>query len=214
MQTIYSLSGLGADEKVFSNLKIEGYQLKVIDWIDPLKNETIEAYALRMIGFINEEKPILMGLSFGGIMSIEIAKQIPVKKIILISSIKTKHELPLWMRLVAKTRLHKLYSMKSYRITRPFQNFFLGATTISEKAMANAYRKNAQTGYVKWAVDKVLNWKNETIPQNLYHIHGNTDKMFPVKKAQPHAIIVKGQHLMVMNKAAEISSLINQYLAD
>jgi pimeloyl-ACP methyl ester carboxylesterase len=212
MKTIYCISGLGADEKAFSKLNIEGYQLKVIDWIDPVKNEPLVNYATRMLQFIDDQNPILMGLSFGGIMCIEIAKQIPVQKIILISTIKTKYELPLWMKLVAKTRLHKIYSMKSYKITQPFQNLFLGATSQDEKAMANNYRKNANTSYVKWAVNQILNWQNKEVPAPVFHIHGNADRMFPVKKVKADAIITNGKHLMIMTKANEVSKAINQFL--
>jgi esterase/lipase len=209
MKTIYCL---GADEKAFSKLQIEGYNLKVIDWIDPIKNETLQSYAGRMLHYIGEPNPILMGLSFGGIMSIEIAKQIPVQKVILISSIKTKYELPFWMKFLAKTRLHKIYSMKSYKITQPFQNLFLGASTKAEKDMANNYRKNSNTTYIKWAVNEILNWQNEFIPQNIFHVHGTADKMFLFQKINANAIITNGKHLMVMSKAEEVSEAINGYL--
>ena len=61
--------------------------------------------------------------------SIEIAKQQPVQKIILISSIKTRHELPGWMKIVAKTRVNKIYPMRGNKITEQLQNYFLGATS-------------------------------------------------------------------------------------
>lgn len=212
MKTIYCISGLGADEKAFSKLHIEGYQLKVINWIQPFKDEPLHNYATRMLAFIEEENPILMGLSFGGIMSIEIAKQISVQKIILISSVKTKNELPLWMKLVAKTKLHKIYSMRSYKITQPFQNLFLGAVSKEEKIMSNNYRKNANTFYIKWAVNEILNWQNEFVPTNIFHVHGNADKMFALKNIQANAIITNGKHLMIMSKAKEVSEAINEYL--
>jgi len=50
---------------------------------------------------ITEPDPVLIGLSFGGIMCTEIAKQIPVEKIIIISSIKHSGELPFWMKVTA-----------------------------------------------------------------------------------------------------------------
>ncbi len=212
MKTIYCISGLGADEKAFSKLQIEGYQLKVIDWIEPQKNETLQSYASRMLNYIDEPNPILIGLSFGGIMSIEIAKQMPVQKIILISSIKTKYELPFWMKFVAKTRLHKIYSMKSYKLTQPIQNLFLGAGTRDEKNMANNYRKNANITYVKWAVNEILNWQNIHIPSNTFHIHGTADKMFLFKKIKANAVITNGKHLMIMSRADEVNKAINSYL--
>ena len=101
MKTIYCISGLGADDRAFSKLEINNYSLKVIPWLEPHKKETIQHYAKRMRAGIDSDNPILMGLSFGGMVCIEIAKQIPVQKIIIISSIKSFLELPQWMKTIA-----------------------------------------------------------------------------------------------------------------
>lgn len=212
MKTIYCISGLGADERAFSALHIEGFTLKVLAWIHPGKKETLEHYAFRMRKQIKESNPLLMGLSFGGIVSIEIAKQQPVQKIILISSIKTRHELPGWMKIVAKTRVNKIYPMRGNKITEPLQNYFLGATSKEEKEMARAYRKNANPDYTNWAVNEVLNWKNEWQHPGLIHIHGSKDKIFPIKNIKADAVIKDGGHFMILNRADEISRLINSIL--
>ena len=213
MKTIYCISGLGATAKAFSKLHIEGYRLQVIEWLQPLAKETIEAYAARMRGCIREENPVLMGLSFGGMMCIEIAKQMPVQKIILVSSIKTKAELPFWMKTAAKLRLHKITPLKTNsRLTRPLQNYFLGAITAEDKDMAIQFRKNADVVYVRWAIDKVLNWNNGWQHPSTIHIHGDADKMFPVKRVNATAVVKNGGHFMIMNKAAAVSQLIRQFL--
>ncbi|MFN8252690.1 MAG: alpha/beta hydrolase [Ferruginibacter sp.] len=213
MKTIYCISGLGATARAFSKLHIEGYRLQVIEWLQPLTNESIEAYAARMSAQIKEERPVLMGLSFGGMMSIEIARQVPVEKVILISSIKSKYELPWWMRTVAKLKLHKLTPLKTNsRITRPVQNFFLGTVTAEDREVAVQFRCDADVRYVKWAIDKVLNWQNTWQPSTLVHIHGNADKMFPHKKLQVTHLIENGGHFMIMNKAGEVSAAIRQSL--
>lgn len=213
MTTIYCISGLGATAKAFSKLKIDGHRLQVIEWLQPLHNETIEAYAARMAAAIKEDNPILLGLSFGGMMCIEMAKHIPVKKIILVSSIKTKYELPFWMKAVAKTGLHKISPLKTNsRLTRPVQNFFLGTHTAEDKEVAIQFRRNADVVYVRWAIDKVLNWQNTLLPTGVIHIHGSADKMFPIKKVSATATIKNGGHFMIMNKAPEVSAAISSYL--
>src|ERR1044071_3731439 len=98
-RAIYCISGLGADEKIFAKLQLEGYELKHIPWLIPERTETIDAYARRMAASIKEDDPILIGVSFGGMIAIEIARQRPVQKLILISSIKCVAELPRWMRI-------------------------------------------------------------------------------------------------------------------
>ncbi len=212
MKTIYCISGLGADERAFSRLKINGYKLVNLPWLLPIVNETIEQYAKRMSEGITDENPVFMGLSFGGMMSIEIAKLLPVDKIILISSIKSASELPFWMKGAGRLRLNKLFSMQSYKILEPIQNRFLGITDAEEVEMVRKYRKNAPVVYTNWAINEVLNWNNNWQPPVLFHIHGDNDKMFPIKRVSPTHIVKGGGHFMIMNKAAEISSLINEII--
>jgi len=212
LKTIYCISGLGADAKAFSRLRISGYELKVIDWITPLPKESLAGYAARMREQVPEEKPLLMGLSFGGIMCQEIARQIPVERVILISSIKTAKELPGWMRTVAFFSLHKIFPLKSTALTAPLQNRFLGVTGEFDKRIAEAYRKAADPKYVRWAVDHIVNWKNlESIPQ-VTHIHGDKDRIFPIKNIQADEVVPGGGHFMIMNRADEVSERINKLL--
>src|SRR5688500_13870597 len=116
MRHIYCLSGFGADEKVFSKLTFPGYDIHYVKWNIPERNESLEAYAKRLIEQIRHTNPVLIGLSFGGMMCIEIARQVPVEKIILISSIKSFRERPFWMKLSGKLKLNKIFPMRSFRL--------------------------------------------------------------------------------------------------
>ena len=132
---------MGADERAFSNLKILNHTLVYLPWLQPLEKETIEDYAKRMCAGIKEQNPVLMGLSFGGMLCIEISKLIQVDKIIIISSVKSSKELPGWMKRSAKLGINKYFSMRSRKILEPIQNRFLGVSTPDEKAMIRNYRK-------------------------------------------------------------------------
>lgn len=212
MKTIYCISGLGADEKAFSKLRIKGFELKIIRWLLPQPGETLPHYAGRMRKDIKEENPILMGLSFGGMVCTEIAKQIPVKKIILISSIKSAKELPLWMKTVAALKLHKIIPLKSTKLTEPLQNSFLGVINEEDKAVAANYRRGVDPVYINWAVNQALNWKNNWLHPEIYQVHGDKDKIFPVKNIKSSYTIKNGGHFMIMNKADEVSNCINHIL--
>jgi pimeloyl-ACP methyl ester carboxylesterase len=215
MKTIYCISGLGADERAFSKLTIEGYRLHVIQWLKPFAKETIEQYAARMRETIADENPVLMGLSFGGMICAEIAKQITVEKIILISSVKSLHELPGWMGVVAKLRLNKMVPLKrTSKFSEQIQDFFLGISTPEEKAIVAVSRKKDNREYIYWAVNQVINWKNNWQHQAIFHIHGDKDKIFPVKKVNATYIIKNAGHFMIMNRADEVSGYINQIMND
>lgn len=213
MKTIYCISGLGADERAFSRLKVEGYDLICLPWLTPLQKETITAYATRMSKGINAENPILMGLSFGGMMSIEISKLIPVEKVILISSIKSNKELPRWMKLAGSLKLNRILPMRSSRLTEPIQNRFIGITLPEEIEMVRSYRRNAPQVYMDWAINEVLNWRNDIQPAPIYHVHGDADRIFPVNNLSPTYIIKDGGHFMIMNKAKEVNQALHKILS-
>ena len=212
MKHIYCISGLGADERVFSKFEFPNYQVHFIKWITPVKDEPIESYAKRLSTQIHHEDPVLIGLSFGGIMCIEIARLIKARLIIIISSIKSSDELPLWMQLSGKLKLNRLFPMRSFKLIEPLENYNLGVKTKAEKQMVNDYRKNIDTAYSNWAINAILNWKNKKAPENLYHIHGSKDRIFSLKKIKPDYTIRDGGHLMILNKSDEVNQCINTIL--
>ncbi|HXR83386.1 MAG TPA: alpha/beta hydrolase [Hanamia sp.] len=215
MKHIYCISGFGADERVFSKLDFGDNDVHFLQWKIPEKNETIASYAKRMQQEIQYENPILIGLSFGGMMAIEIAKLIPVEKIILISSIRDRYELPFFMRLTAALRLNKLIPLKPYRILEPIENYDLGVETEEEKQLLREYRKNINQDYTDFAINEIVNWKNEWSPKNVIHIHGDNDHIFPIKYIKnPQYIIHGGGHLLLMNNADEVNEILKNELSE
>jgi pimeloyl-ACP methyl ester carboxylesterase len=211
-EPIYCISGLGADEKIFANLHIKGYELKYIPWIRPHKKESLEGYAKRMSEYIKEDAAVLLGVSFGGMMGIEIAKQKPLRKLIIVSSIKSVNELPRWMKAAGTLKLDKIVPVSLHKYTEKIGNARLGVSTKEEKEMVRAYRKNADLVFVNWAIKQILNWKNNWQPDKLIHIHGDRDKIFPARKVNPTYIIKEATHMMIYNRAAEICELISNEL--
>ena len=92
---IYFVPGLAANKSIFEYVSLpqEHFELHFLEWIIPLSiQESIEDYAKRMCEPIAHENPILVGVSFGGIMVQEMSKLIKPKKVIIISSIKNRDE--------------------------------------------------------------------------------------------------------------------------
>lgn len=212
---LYCIPGFGVDDKIFGNLKLNA-NLHFINWLDPLPKETLKEYAIRMASSITEDEPVILGISFGGMIAQEIAKLRPVKKIILVSSVKSRTELPRHLRITGKLRLDKLFSVKKIPENEKafaIANKRLGAFTEDEQKMANTYRRSANLNYVNWSFDKILNWKNSECPEDTIHIHGNKDRVFSIRNIKPTHIIQNGTHMMVWNRADEISKIINEVLA-
>ena len=208
MQNIYCISGFGADERVFAKLDFGNHNVNFIPWLLPEKREKIGDYARRMSQKIHHDNPVLIGLSFGGMMCIEVAKFIRTQKVILISSIKSLHEVPLWMKLAGKTQLNKIFPLRSFRFFEPIQNYNLGIENDYELQLVREYRKNIGQQYTNWAANEILNWKNKWQPQNLFHIHGSKDHMFPIRNIKTKYVVKGGGHFMIMNRAEKVNEVL------
>jgi pimeloyl-ACP methyl ester carboxylesterase len=212
MKKIYCISGLGCDEKVFARVKLEGYQLVHLPWLMPKVNEPIHVYARRMSENVTEQNPILLGLSFGGMMSIEIAKLLPAQKVIIISSVKSYKEMPFWMRAAGKIKLNKIIPMRSYRVMEPLQNYTMGISSKEDKEIVNRYRQHVSQPLLTWSVNTILNWQNDWQPPNIVHIHGDSDKIFPIKNICQMLSIKDGGHFMIFNKAKQVALVLGEVL--
>lgn len=209
MNKIYIFSGLGVDKRVFDNIDFSGLNIAFVDWIDPLKNETFESYAKR-ISKDFESNSILIGLSFGGMLAVEVYKIIPVKKVILIASAKNKNELPKWFLLAGKLKLNRIVPSSLLKTTNFITNWLFGAATSAEKLLLKNIIKETDPTFLKWAINQIVNWKNLSVPQNCIHIHGTNDRILPAKYLKADYKIKNGGHFMTVNKAKEIEVIIKK----
>ncbi|MEG0917150.1 MAG: alpha/beta hydrolase [Myroides sp.] len=207
MRKIYIFSGLGVDKRVFDNIDFSGLNIAFVDWIDPLKNETFESYAKR-ISKDFESNSILIGLSFGGMLAVEVSKIIRVKKVILIASAKNKNELPKWFLLVGKLKLNRIVPSSLLKTTNFITNWLFGATTSTEKLLLKNIIKDTDLTFLKWAINQIVNWKNLSVAQNCIYIHGTNDRILPAKHLKIDYKIKNGGHFMTVNKANEIEKII------
>jgi hypothetical protein len=108
VKKIYLIGGLGVDERVFTTIHFKDYEKQVVKWIEPLPNEPLPEYCKRLLPQIDSPNPIIAGVSFGGVIANEISKLIPVKQVILISSIRSRSEMPWLFRLAGNLNIHKI----------------------------------------------------------------------------------------------------------
>ena len=103
-------------------------------------------------------------------------------------------------------------SMRSFKLIEPIEDYNLGVSSKEEKEMVHYYRKNIDPVYSNWAINVILNWENKTAPKNIYHIHGDIDRIFSIKKIKPDYTIHNGGHLMILNKSDEVNTCISSIL--
>lgn len=206
---VYFISGLGADRRVFKNIQLPSYcEAVYLDWIAPLKDETLAGYALRLAQNINTKEDFsLIGLSLGGMMAVEIAKKYSPLHTILISSIPSSTHLPIYYKAAGTLQLHKLIPITAIQKTRFLQRFFT-TKTLEEKQLLQEMVYNMDVDFIRWAINAILKWQNTNIPSSLIQIHGTHDEILPLRFTHPTHLINKAGHLMVMNQAAEINKIL------
>lgn len=213
-KTIYLIPGVGANDKVFQNLDLTGHDIVHLKWPKHKKNEHIETYVKKLLPQIKKDtKPVLLGMSFGGVVAIELAKLINPEKVIIISSIKTYHERPLKFLFLNSVKFHRLVPGKLVIKFRFWMNWLLGKLTMHDFELIEDMLRDADIEFNEWAVDQVIHWKNEVIPDNLVHIHGTRDRIFPDFYVKGAIWVKGGTHFMVVNRAKEISKVIKKELA-
>ncbi len=216
---IYQVSGLGANGKAFKNLKLnDNFEQINIPWLQPEVDETLKHYTERMVDKINPtEDFLLMGLSFGGIIVQEMNRLVNPKHTILLSTVKNKAEMPSLFKFAAKTNAHKLIPMSFLTSDKILSYIMLRKIYYSKKQdhdLMNEIFEFKDHYYLSWSINQILKWNNSLniSPQNLTHIHGNRDIVFPIKNIKNCKIVDGGRHIMVMQKPKVVSGLINQVL--
>ncbi len=212
---IYFIPGLAASAKIFEHLKFseDKFELHYLEWlIPPSENEIIKNYAQRMANLVTEENPVLVGVSFGGIMVQEMSKHLKTKKVIIISSVKSSNELPKRLKLLQKTKAYKLFPTKVITNIEKFSMYAFGDFAKNRVKLYKEYLSVRDAKYLNWAIYNVLNWKQSKAPVNILHIHGTNDHIFPIKYIKNCIPIENGTHVMVLNKAKSISKIITNSL--
>ena len=204
---IFAISGLGADKRVFKYLTLE-HELIPVEWIKQKKKEPIIEYSKRLIkeyGIGNEQEFGILGVSFGGLIATEISKLAKPKFTILISSVETKNELSQIIRIFGKTKIIELIPEIFLNPPKLIARFMFGT---KKKELLNSILDDTDLNFTKWAIRELVNWKNESKLLNLIKIGGSKDKMLPPKEKNT-ILIDKGEHFMIVDKAEEISKIIN-----
>jgi pimeloyl-ACP methyl ester carboxylesterase len=211
-KTIYCISGIGSDERVFRRLRIEGYVLQHIQWAAFEPTDTMESYARKLLPQIKEEAPLLLGVSFGGMLAVEITRQIPVQLAILVSSSKNNKEMPFYYRWYGRLGLYRVISPRLLKWHNWFSNVVFSIKSHEEKQLLKAIMRDINPLFLRWTVKAITTWTNNAVPAHVFHIHGKADKLLPGRYVKPDVWIEKAGHFMIHNRAGEISTLINERL--
>ena len=85
---------------------------------------------------------------------------------------------------------------------RPLSNnlIFIPPENWSNQNQIQKYLSVKDTQYLKWAIKHMVGWKRVNEIENIIHIHGDKDPIFPIKKIKNCIVVPGGTHIMLIVK--------------
>ncbi|WP_047547712.1 alpha/beta hydrolase [Psychroserpens sp. Hel_I_66] len=199
---VYLMPGMAANPTIFEHIKLPEKQFEIhwLEWIMPNQGESLESYAKRMILNIKEENVVLLGVSFGGILVQEMSKYMNLRKLFVVSSIKSKHELPKRLKVMKFTKAYKILPTQLVSNIDVLAKYAFGETITKRIELYKKYLSVNDKQYLDWAIENVIEWDQEEPNEDAIYIQGDNDAVFPHSCVGNCIIIPGGTHIMVINK--------------
>lgn len=179
---LYLMPGMAASPRIFEYIKLpENFELVYLSWMSPSKDERLSDYAKRMCERVTHQDPVLLGVSFGGILVQEMAKHISCRNVIVVSSIKSNVESTVFMKLARTTAAHKLLPTQWIKSLESLALYVFGPSIASKVEAYQHYLSERDPAYLDWSIDQIVHWDQTEINPEIIHIHGDNDAVFPIK---------------------------------
>ena len=206
---LYCMPGLAANSKIFEFIRLpKPFVIHKLEWIDPLPNESIQSFSKRMCEKIKKKNPILLGVSFGGILVQEMSKIIPCHKVIIISSVKSYKEFPIHIILGRKSKAYKYFPTQWIDKTEDFIGFVFGPSMRNRMGLYKHYLSFRSKEYLQWALHHFFQWDQKEADPKVIHIHGTHDALIPVFNIKNYIAVKGGTHAMILRKAHLLNEIL------
>ena len=179
---IYLMPGMAASPRIFEFIDLPcEFEVVKLSWMPPFQHESLSEFAQRMCKRVTHKNPILLGVSFGGILVQEMAKLIQCRQVIIVSSVKTKMELPRSMKLAKKTGAHKLLPTQWIKSLESLALYVFGPSIRPKVEAYQKYLSERDPSYLDWSIDTIVNWEQTQFDSTIIHVHGDKDHVFPIE---------------------------------
>ena len=199
---VYFMPGLAASSSIFERiaLPVEVFEMILLEWELPLDNESLSEYAQRISKKVTHKNPVLIGVSFGGILVQEMAEFLQDSKVIIISSVKSNLEFPTTFKVAKTTKAYKLLPTSLVLNIENLAKFSFGDKIKQRLDLYKKFLSVRDKKYLDWAIEKIILWDRTEIVKDVIHIHGDADEVFPIKNIEKCIVVKGGTHIMILSK--------------
>jgi len=207
----YLVPGLGADERVFQNLLplLRG-KAHVLSWLAPQPAEILPHYAARVAAAIPAGQPcFVVGVSFGGVVALEICRLRPLARAMLVSSMPNAAALPPLLRMVRATGIYRLVPPQLLRLLPRAGQWYFGIRNGADYQLFKQILQDTDPAYARWAIARLLRWDSTGVG-SATRITGSHDRVLPPGSAPVDYLIPDAGHFMIVSHARQIGEILNQ----
>ncbi len=201
---VYFMPGLAASPVIFEHIKLppDIFETYFLEWKMPEPDEALKHYAQRIVKGIKHNNPVLIGVSFGGVLVQEMAQIIKARKVIIISSVKCNAEFPRRMRFAKLVQAYRVFPTSLMERVEWVNRFSFGNNFITRRLkLYEKYLSVRDKKYLDWAFKTIILWDREKPEPGIVHIHGDADGVFPSRYLKDFIPVKGGTHIMIINKA-------------
>jgi pimeloyl-ACP methyl ester carboxylesterase len=208
------IPGLGADARLFYPQIHEFKHSLTPPWIPPEKDETLAHYAQRWAAQLKLPKNcVLAGVSFGGMVALEMSKWVNPKAVIIISSCRHPSSVPLVLRIMGGFPFWPTIGKLLVPFFRFKLNLFLNVKIIQQRSLLIEMFLETPNDFLLWTVQAIGGWAGyKGQPEKIHAIHGDRDRLIPLANVQADQIIRGGGHMIVVTHTQEVNNFIKKWV--
>lgn len=201
-------SGIAADESLAMPQKLAFPNLVVPGWPCPMERESLSSYCERLADDLRPINALAIGgISFGGIIGLEVARFLKPQCIILIGSLRSPNELPWRIR-----ALRPFLPLLPW-IPISWMQWLAAAVPLWSAPLASIVKQFRQADplTLRWSILHILKWKGAPkLECPIYQIHGDRDFVFPISLTRPDEVIRGGGHLISLTRSKQVNAFIRR----
>lgn len=203
------LPGMMADHRLLAEQQAAFPNLIIPPWPEHHPSDTIASFAEKIADPLRPIGPCVVGgVSFGGIVALELARHLNSPGCILISSISSPREMPFRFRILRPIGFlpEPAFNATTFAITRLFRSSMRrGVKRRSDQMLASPF--------FSWATRAILRWKGCDPAIPIAQIHGDSDLTFPIGLTQPDHVVKGAGHMLVATHSDIVNEFIKQFVA-
>ena len=213
MGRLVLIPGLGADARLFA--AVRDLDPVIPPWL-PVDGGDLAAYARRYVeaGWIRPGDRI-GGSSFGGMLAQEIARLVPLRCLLLITTCRSRLGISPGLRFLSPlSRLVPVVHEPAPFIAK-ILGIKLGAVKPAHWRIVEGWVRAGEPRYLRWAARTAGAWRGVALPSGLpvFQIHGSHDRLMPVVHSGADTVITGAGHLLPITHPAVFRAWLERSLA-